>query len=334
MFISSINSNKNFYQNSAKPINGLTFTGVRRCDFSKELDVVLDKHRVSKKESVKLTSMFNEFLAKHLNTVDGFLGSGFQGRVYNIDNKYALKLPYTEVCHFVFEKIPKRKFAGLKTYYGEPVAKFCDASVLKNVSSSGHHIQVGIPSGMLMRSADDERKFYYEKIYLPQFAAVPQRAFDALAKDFNTLNKMGHRGNNYTFDFQNPNNFVLVGSTLRITDEISTTSIKNPNSMAEMLSLFLSKMSKDSFYPYSKEAEAPRKELFKKIILAGMKHNLEIGTCSYDRILWQDAVEDLCKLKVSGDGVISTLKAMQKLIPDRKIRLKLTEDYLNTICKD
>lgn len=322
--------NFNSYPNYQKSKENQTFTGYRSA-FSRNLDAVLLKHRVTREDAKNLSDLLTSFLDKHLHK-NYLLGAGFHGRVYKLDDKYAIKVPNTRADLFFFENIPKRKFGALKTYYGETVANFTDAKILRNVSSTGSHTQVGVPERLLLTSYPDERLAYYYNIYLPKFADVPQRAFDAIAKDFDTLNKMGRGAKNYTFDFQNPNNFVLVGNTLRITDCIALTSVKNPNTMAEMLDIFLTKMNINSFADYSIEAEQPRKTLLKKIILAGMKCNLDIGTCGADRVIWTNIIENICNLKVSGDGVISTLQEYQKLFTDTKLRLKFTNDYLDSIC--
>lgn len=301
-----------------------------KCLFSKQLDEVLIKRRVCKKDALNLSNAFNDLVSKLFGS-QRLLGAGFHGRVYKIDDKYAVKLPNLRADLFYFENIPKKKFGALKTYYGEPVANFTHAKILKNVSSCGRHTQAGVPQNMLASLLPDDAQAYYENIYLLKFAAVPQRAFDAIAKDFDTLNKMGRGFNNYTFDFKNPNNFVLVGNTLRITDEIVPTCIKNPNSIAEMLSVFLEKMNIETFAGYSEEAVPARRQLLKKIILAGMKCNLDLGTCPADKIMWNNVIEDLCNLKVSSGGVINTLKIMRKMVPEQKLRLKLTSDYLDNI---
>lgn len=328
MQIATFNQNFNNISSNKKMSYSPTF-GYRSA-FSRQLDVVLDKQRVCKKDVSNLTSAFNDFVLKHFNS-QRLLGAGFHGRVYKIDDKYAVKLPNLTADLFFFENIPKKKFGALKTYYGESVANFTHAKILKNVSSCGIHTQAGIPQKLLASLLPDDAQAYYENIYLPKFAAVPQRAFDAIAKDFDTLNKMGRGFNNYTFDFKNPNNFVLVGNTLRITDEISSTCIKNPNSIAEMLSVFLEKMNIETFAPYSDGAVPARRQLLRKIILAGMKCNLDFGDCPADKIIWNNIIENLCSLKVSSGSVMNTLKSMRKIVPEQKLRLKLTSDYLDNI---
>ena len=321
-------SNYNFYMinRTISP----SFCGYQTA-FSKQLDKVILKHKCNNSDAVKLTELLNDFIKKHLN-IKKKLGSGFHGSVYKIDDKYVLKMPNTGANLFFFENLQKQKFGSLKTYYGEPVANFRHGKILKNVYSQGRHLQAGIPENMIGQCLPEDCMQYYEQIYLPCFASVPQRAFDAIAKDFDRLNKMGRGFTNYTFDFKNPNNFVLAGSTLRITDEITTVTTRNPNSMAEMLSVFLSKTNINTFAQYSKVAEKPRKELFKKIIRAGMKCNLELGTCPADKILWDTAIKDLCRLKVNTDNVIFVLQTFQKEIPNTRLRLNTTKAYLDSIC--
>ena len=50
---------------------------------------------------------------------------------------------------------------------------------------------------------------------------------------FKVLNDLGSEDISYSFDYLNPNNFVLVGKTIRITDVITKGSSKNPNTIAQ-----------------------------------------------------------------------------------------------------
>ncbi len=109
------------------------------------------------------------------------VGQGFHGVVYKIDDRYVLKVSHKDKPYAdMLDKIKELKFSDLKTYYGEPVAKFYDVQILKNVSSKGLHIPAGIPQKDIGLKTEKECSEYYEKIYLPLFSSLPQKSFDAV----------------------------------------------------------------------------------------------------------------------------------------------------------
>lgn len=301
--------------------------------FSRKLESVIAEGKKECKGQSFLTDWLKKFVAKKMRA-DRKIGEGFHGEVYKIDDKYVLKIhkhhrPYADIM----DNIPKQKFASLKTYYGEPVATFSDIKILKNVSSNGKHIQAGIPEKFSRTMTEEQCKKYLENVYLPIFSEVPQKSFDAIAKDCDTLNKMGSEYVTYEFDYLNPNNFVLVGKTIRITDVISKGSTENPNTVSDLLYVFIQKSGLDTYVEYSKKAEPFRRELLKKIVLAGMKHNLPLGDNPYGRKVWQVVSTDLCKSEEYHLTIIDKLAKLQKEIPDTKLRLKKTEEYLDEIYK-
>lgn len=305
------------------------FTGYKSV-FSRRLQRVVAEGKADKTERNFLTDWIKKFTALKLKA-SRRIGEGFHGEVYKIDDKYVLKIhknytPYSGLL----DDIPKQKFSSLKTYYGEPVASFNDVKILKNVSSNGKHIQAGIPAQYARRMTDEQCNKYLEKVYLPIFSDIPQRSFDAVAKDCDTLNKMGTKDVSYSFDYLNPNNFVLVGKTLRITDVISKGSIENPNTISDLLYVFIQKSGLDTYADYSKKAEPFRRELLKKVVLAGMRHNLPLGDTPYGRKVWQITANDLCKSKEYHLDILDNLKKLQE-IPETKSRLKKTEEYLDKI---
>lgn len=306
------------------------FTGYKSA-FSRKLDeVLLSGKQPQYKDEKILVQKLQKFINEKLKP-DRKLGQGFRGSVYKIDDKYVLKTTRKSkpLADMVDEFTPHR-FAGLKTYYGEPVASFYDVQILRNVSSKGKHIQAGIPYTYSMKFLPDECTKYYEETYLPVFAKLPQKSFDAIAKDCDLLNKMGKKDHSYSFDYNNPNNFVLVGKTLRITDVISEKTSENPNTMAQLLYSFLQKTDLDGNAVYNARAGFNRQMLLKKIVMAGMKYNLPIENAESDKKIWQVVANDLCKLKKPFSEIIEQLENLQK-IPEAKLRLEKTSEYLNSL---
>lgn len=316
---------------STPQYNSQNFTGYKSV-FSKRLERVVAEGKAGQTDQLFLSDWLKKFTIFKMRACRR-IGEGFHGEVYKIDDKYVLKIHknYIPYSGGMMDDLPRQKFSSLKTYYGEPVASFNDIKILNNVSSNGKHIQAGIPEQYSRRMTDAQCSKYLENVYLPIFSDVPQRSFDAIAKDCDTLNKMGTKDVSYSFDYINPNNFVLVGKTLRITDVISKGSLENPNTVSDLLYVFIQKSGLDTYADYSKKAQPFRRELFKKIVLAGMRHNLPLGDTPYGRKVWQITANDLCKFEEYHLTILDTLAKLQKEVPDTKLRLKKTEEYLDKI---
>ncbi len=298
--------------------------------FSKKLEEVIAKKRASNEDKNLLSKELNNMLGDKLDK--RFLGEGANGQVYKIDDKFVMKTSHSiEPKDVKFDSLCKGKFASLKSYYGEPVAKFSDISILKNVSSNGEHIPVGVPDSITTKSSKEDCIAYYEKYYLPRFAELPQKSYDGLAQNLNRLNKMGRGLNNFKFDYFNPNNFVLVGKSLRITDEIYTTFKPNENTTAKMLGMFLNDMNRNSVAVYNKEVVPERKNILKKVVLSGMNFNLPLGTNGRDKDVWEYIVNNLCGIKTPANKLIKELDLIQKTSLSSKSRVQKTEKYLEEI---
>lgn len=304
----------------------LQFTGYTSA-FSKKLQQVVAKGNVDDSEKQFLISQLQKKMI-----LDRNIGRGCQGSIFKIDDKYVAKR-YLDTSkrnpHLTI--YPDLKFSALTTYYGEPVAKYDNIEILKNVSANGKHIPAGIPMNYSSISPYRKSLEYYENEYLPLFSSLPQKSFDAIAKDCSTLNKMKSENGSYTFDFLNPNNFVLAGRSLRITDEIKETPVRNPNTISKLLVTFLQKMSCDEDALYSEKAIPYRRELFKKITLAGMKNNLPLGDTFEDSLIWENVANYLCKAKASAFDIINNLTNLKFQVYDPELRLQKAEEYLDGI---
>lgn len=319
------NYNQYFQYNPPSP----NFEGYKS-QFSKRLDQVLIKKRATKEDKQFLISKLFNFITQKMRP-NRSVGEGFHGRVYKIDDKYVLKKSiFVNTDTLEFEYITKQKFKALKTYYGEPVAKISGMSILKNVAPNGTHATVGVPTEFTKRNLTDECYAYYNMFSLPQLADVPQKAFDNIAKDFKTLNKMGRGANNYQFDFLNPNNFVISGKSLRITDEIISTLHPNSNSISKMLDVFINNIGFRLPAIYSRKNVGMRRNILDKIILAGMREKLPFGNTDKDMYNWKSAINKLCQYKTPASKVHSDLKTLQK-IPSAKTRVENTRKYLNEL---
>lgn len=313
---------RNNYQ---KPVQ---FTGYTSA-LGKRLDTVIKNDSITAEDNVFISKKITRFVNEKARPSKR-LGQGFHEGVYKIDDKYVMKIPIQTSANnpensenLIF---PQRLFSELKTYFGETIAKLGDAKILKNVSSNGKHIQAGVSDKYVCAHTYDEIQQYYQTEYLPIFAKLPQRSFDNIAKDCARLNAKG----NYEFDFFNPNNFVLVGKTLRITDEVKKTYQRNQNTISDLLQVFLQKTDIDNLADYSEKAEPLRRELFKKVVLAGMRHNLPLGESPEKGFTWFYTADKLCNLRTSHREILDMLSDIKKE-PNTKIRLEKTSNYLDCV---
>lgn len=267
--------------------------GMRVSKVGRQIDKVLSQEGTVQAEVRQLRLMLDEYFRTRgvENTV---IGEGHNGRVFGIDDKYVCKcwdkqVPEVNRGQFsLLDEYGAKPVEGLKTYFGGILMRLGNVKILRNVSSDGKHMQAGIPYSMMDMFSSEELQHYYNNIYLPTFAKLPQRSFDSIAGDFAALNRKGNGYNNFQFDTNNPNNIVLVGtSTLRIVDELYPVIDANPNRVCGLLDMFLNKANVSIMAPITDENRALRFEMFKKIMLASEKHGLPLSTNRYhDDDVW------------------------------------------------
>lgn len=322
-------SNSSQYKTKPKSLHFKGYTS----EFGKELKTVIQRGQANETEQINLVEQLRKILASL--TPDKQLGEGAHGIVYKIDDDFCLKVPRGNMP--VVDKlleIPSNIFKTLKNYYGNAVAKFNDVTIMKNVSSGGEHIPVGIPENVAIKNIHADNMAYYEMFALPRIADMPQKSFDEVAKDCAELNKLGDGKYTYKFDYRNPNNFVIVGDSIRTTDDIERRFGNRPNSIADLLNVFINTTFLNCRANYSSIGEPLRRNLMEKIILAGMKNDLPLTSgLGSDEILWYTITEDLCKLKTPTNKIMEKLTEI-KAIPDAKKRIELTKEYLGKIMKD
>ena len=305
--------------------------------FSKELDKVLKNGRPQWKQEQKLVNLLNEVMGRKIKSAN-LIGEGHYGRVYKLDSKYVLKvLDKEQIFSGMLTGLSRGKFKNLKTYYGEHIAEFEDVYVLKNLSPHSLHMPVGVPQKFSKVYSQKDCENYYAKVYLPLFAKIPQKSYNAIAKDCKELNKMSNGEYFLNFDYCNPNNFVLYGKSLRITDDIYNTSLENPNTAADLLEVFLDKMSRTETAPNLDDQNALyyRREILKKLVIAANNCKLPLGdniSCCEGE--WKYILNKICKIKSLHFNVLENLKAMQAEIPDRIRCVNATKKYMDAIIKE
>ncbi len=301
--------------------------------FGKTLHSAIDRGYPTEIEKKSLLGEIQKFIREKLSP-DRLLGEGAHGSVYKIDDDFCMKFDIgTQPRAKKMGKFPENGFKGLKTYYGSKVADFDDVVILKNVSSDGEHIPVGIPQKFAINNSSDENSVYYQCIALPRLSDIPQKSFDAVAEDCQRLNDLGAKNKtHYAFDYINPNNFVIVDDKIRIIDDINILNSSEDNSVANLFNVFLENSFLNTPVQYSMYSEITRRNLFKKIVLAGMKASLPMRSkYSTENISsWKNVVNELCGIDTPYSEVLSNLEKISQN-PNKEQRVKLANDYLDSL---
>ncbi len=292
-------------------------------DFGKAVSDFFQKQQITAEMEASLISKF-KLAFKEIMSQQNFMGSGFFGKVYQIDENFALKVKNFAKWDNLNIKKGKDVFKNLKTYYGEEILQIGNFSILKNL---GKHIPAGVPSVAAL--ADKDAEFYYQTEYLPLFAKVPQESYEAIAYDFAELNRMKHSdGEFYSFDSKNPGNVVLSGDKLKLVDSMNSINMENPNSAGKLIELLLSKLSSlRKVESYGDNVE-DAKEILRKIIIASERAELPHDTRNQDRILWSGAFVRT-GIDIEPDDFIQNLEIIRAKNPRLSKRLPKAEEYIN-----
>lgn len=319
--------NNRYQYSQPKPV----FKGVVE-DLGVVVKDVFAKTKIDEKDKETLFGL----LAKSCNELikpERFLGSGFWGEVYAIDNTLAAKINKSakDAKNFLFGdlKLGKNIFKDLKTYYGESLGKIGQFEILKNV---GNHTPAGVPSKEVKKmNSIEECEEYYRNKYLPQFAKVPQESYDNLIGDIAKLNKMKFsKDEYYVFDSKNPGNIVLAGDKLFLIDGMNTVNHPDYNTVGKLLEVMLYKLTTHrTIIEYGNSVKEGR-EILKKIILASEKANLPYDTRISDENIWKQVLYN-CNIKMEANDFIQNLERIRGKNPNVKKRLPKVEKFLNGV---
>lgn len=315
--------------NPPKKNNKPIFKGIVE-DFGSKAQVILSKNKIENEDKLILKDMFIKSYDE-LTKPERFIGSGFWGKVYIIDNNFVAKIGKNikNIKSFIDEqfKIEKSTFRDLKTYFGEPVGNIGEVQILKNV---GEHIPAGVPSKQVdtLNSLAECEKYYQEK-YLPLFAKVPQESYDNLISDIAKLNNMKYSQNEYyIFDSNNPGNIVLSGNKLFLIDNMNTIDHDNYNSVGKVLEAMLYKLVfHQKVNSYGNNIQ-DAKEILKKIIIASEKANLPYDTRYSDEKIWQTVLKN-CGIDMDANDFIQNLEIIRAKNPKIEKRIPKIEKYIN-----
>lgn len=274
--------------------------------FSKKFEKVL----ATGKGKEEIIQNFSRILKEKKHTRGAKIGSGHYGSVFRIDDYYVFKqyrFDSTPICSFLIDK--NNRFNLLKTYYGKTIAKFGNIEIKKNVTRDRKKF-VQLNSN----KKNNEDEYNYS---LAEFASLPQRAFNNLAKDFSILNTIHSNSLFCRFDTNNHNNFIKVGKSIRIVDDIDNVPYKNPNDFYSFIKLFIRADGKTEL----------KKEIFKKCIIASEKYKLPMDSCYK---FMPKVMDDLFHNAGAKDSFTNFYQKMNKF-REQKNHMQLVQEYLENI---
>ena len=300
-------------------------------ELGKSLNDVFQKTTITPEEKTALIDKFCNAI-REIISPERFIGGGCNGSVYKIDDQFVAKIPkYEAVNQNTLGQnleLGNNVFKDLKTFFGEKILSLGNVSVLRNI---GEHTPAGIPETLLKSMRLDLIKDYYVGTYLPRFASVPQSSYTKVAQDFAMLNKLSPAPRRYySFDANNPNNIVLSGKRLILTDQINVIGKPETNSTGKLLELLLVQVGYGYNAPKPEEGLKDARTILKKIILAAEKVALPHNPQIKDDASWEFALRN-CSVKKDYAEVLSMLNKFREKIPDKAQRLKEIERYIDEL---
>lgn len=286
-----------------------TFGSYYKSSFSKHLE-----HTLRTNEGAdKVIQEFNQILKSKKN-ISSKIGQGSYGEVYRIDDFYVFKSYFSQNPKpNSFTPNTDNTFNNLKTYFGKVIARIGNIEIIRNVTKNTKNFHQ-------MANVQKEGINAFNQA-LEEFATLPQQAFDRLAQDFDKLNKLKHGHIFFRFDTNNPNNFIKVGQSIRIVDDIDWTPCEKANTFYALLRIFAQKNGNASL----------KKELFKKCVLACEKYQLPLDT---DYKYLKKYVEELftnANIKTSFEQHYQKMTELRNTQKDKNIRMEMVKQYLDTL---
>ena len=289
--------------------NTLSFQAYYKSPFSKQFEKVLQ----TGEGQDELVNNFKKLFVEK-KTAKNRIGIGSWGSVFRIDDYYVFKVYHNQKPQLNgFKKNKNTKFDDLKTYSGKVLAHIGNIELIKNVTRDKNKFVE------MARPIDDGIPRYLR--VLKEFATLPQTAFDNLAKDFQKLNNIKETNLFYRFDTNNPNNFIKVGNSIKIVDDIDWVPTEEPNDLFNLLRIFIHKEGNSEF----------KKEIFKKCILASEKTNLPMEAAHKYLKRFMDEICQFANTKKSFNEIFETLTNLRKNIPDTTSRLKQVEKFIEEL---
>lgn len=271
------------------------------------IDNYLDKGGKNLISKFSFSKFLNKSLAQ-IMTPENFLNNGRESKVYKISDKYVARIKRGKyennaIHSYNYTRILDKRFRGLSIYYGEPLLKVGNVEILKNATPTNY-----IPCGIVWRGdfapKEDIHKYYTE--FIPTCSELPQASYDEFAKCLKELNKIRHKNYNimdiirpqnstdsvstfgkevsYSLDTINPNNVLVSDNSFKLVDSFNKSLVKNPNSVYTMIEPLLTRMTPSNLSEFHADSVIPRRNIFRKILIAAEKAELPLDAPAKDEI--------------------------------------------------
>ncbi|MCM1339870.1 MAG: hypothetical protein NC191_09390 [Muribaculaceae bacterium] len=245
------------------------------------------------------------------------IGEGKHGEVFRIDDYFVFKTYFDQPPKVGPVRInPSTIFDGLRTYCGKVLARIGNVEIIRNATKDKRNFLE------MARVLRDGVEAYNHS--LREFLSLPQRAFDAIAEDFKKLNEI-HEGNiYYWFDTNNSNNFLKVGKSIKIVDDIAITPCSQVNDIFSFLKVFVQKGGGNA---------RMKKAIFKKCILSIEKYQLPMENAFKLEYLKPhvDEIFEAAGVKVSFDDYYKSMTELRANCSDEAVRMTKVREFLETV---
>lgn len=284
-----------------------SFQAYYKSSFSRQLENFISSGKGEK----ELVNSFKKVLEQKESNV---LGQGAYGKVSKIDDYYVFKTYFDikpEVNKVTINN--NNKFRNIKNYYGGFVVKIGNIKLLRNVSGDRHNFV-----SMARSKSDGIAAYNYS---LNEFSTLPQKAFDNLARDFDMLNNIHEPNLHYKFDTNNPNNFIKVGKSIRIVDEVDWVPNSKPNDIFSFLRIFIQQGGDSRL----------KKSILKKCLLASEKYKLPMDDIYQYMPSMMDNILEMAKINRPFGELYYKLSELRNSGLKENVRMQKAKEYIDML---
>ncbi len=287
--------------------------------------IIAGTEKFSKESLAKMAVLIKETVEATLKSDIHIINWGKEGVVHRLNEKYVFKILNGEDCDMrEFRVITHTGDENLKTWYGGAIVSSKNVSIMRNADPQGIQIPIGAPYDYYYT---DARAYYKNNKCLSRVAKIPQKSFDEIAKDLKELDKGSFYGHNRKFDFDNPNNFLLIDDKIRVVDDLEYRENK-PNTINDMLTAFILKLNAITSAHFDEKLIAERRNVFKKCVIACEKSELPLNGMENDRI---NEVLHFTNFKTKEKDFVSSLCDIRKKFPNMDERINAVSAFLEAL---
>lgn len=304
-------------------------------EFSQLLDnMIAHPQKIQDNHYLKASTLLEKIVESAQKDKNIIINTGGSGNVYKIDDKYVIKIRnyfmgFEDSLDYNLKINENSNPMGLKSWFGDIVAKSEGITIMRNADPEGIQIPVGAPfKGTSLTIMD----YYKNNKCISKLAELPQKSFDEFAQDLKILNENLNTNAKtvYKFDYENPNNFLIVGDKIRAVDDLDHY-VNSINSLDDMLIAFIHKINAHNIASFDEDLVLDRQNVFKKCVLACEKNEIPIheksAICAKKRI---DNILMYSKMNTNYNDLVLKLEELRNKFPNMDERLKALSNFLDS----